>query len=124
MRGDEIALRPIHLPLCDLTMESISSVKPKKPLRPPPRLRTKTGCLKCLQRRKKCDEAKPVCGACQRLHIQCAYRDGSDCSSVSPSASQASPPTRTSVASPVESLSTPSPRDTSLWLRLRGLRTE
>lgn len=38
-----------------------------------PRLRTKTGCHKCRERRKKCDERKPTCEACQRLQFTCVY---------------------------------------------------
>ncbi|KAI9729877.1 MAG: Maltose acetyltransferase [Cirrosporium novae-zelandiae] len=33
--------------------------------------RTKTGCLTCRRRKKKCDEAKPVCQNCVRGHFKC-----------------------------------------------------
>lgn len=43
--------------------------------RPPPRLRTKTGCLTCRRRRKKCDERKPCCQTCERLGLDCQWED-------------------------------------------------
>lgn len=43
-----------------------------------PRLRTKTGCLTCLERRKKCDETKPTCRTCARLHKSCVWRGSTD----------------------------------------------
>lgn len=43
-------------------------------MRPPPRLRTKTGCLNCLRRRKKCDETHPSCSLCTRLDDSCTWR--------------------------------------------------
>lgn len=37
---------------------------------------TKTGCLTCRKRKKKCDEAKPKCQACSRGNFECAgYND-------------------------------------------------
>lgn len=101
-------------------------IKPRKPPRPPPRLRSKTGCDKCRERRKKCDERRPICGACARLQLWCTYRE----LSLHPSASPASPnvsrrdQTPEMLDSPVESLPAISPRSTSLWLRPSGLRTE
>lgn len=38
-----------------------------------PLVRTRSGCLCCRQRRKKCDEQKPKCGACVRLNYACVY---------------------------------------------------
>lgn len=35
--------------------------------------RTKTGCLCCRRRKKKCDEAKPGCSGCVRNNLQCVY---------------------------------------------------
>lgn len=35
--------------------------------------RTKTGCLTCRSRKKKCDETKPWCGACRRSRISCIW---------------------------------------------------
>lgn len=40
----------------------------------PRKLRTKSGCLACRRRRKKCDEGKPVCEACARLRIACTWQ--------------------------------------------------
>ncbi|KAH7021478.1 uncharacterized protein B0I36DRAFT_32328 [Microdochium trichocladiopsis] len=37
------------------------------------RLRTKTGCLTCRQRKKKCDETTPVCGECIRNRRSCQW---------------------------------------------------
>lgn len=39
-------------------------------------LRSKTGCLTCIARRKKCDERRPVCGDCHRLGLKCVSREG------------------------------------------------
>lgn len=39
------------------------------------RLKSKTGCLTCLARRKKCDEVVPQCGHCGRLGLNCVRRD-------------------------------------------------
>ncbi|KAM0426558.1 hypothetical protein ACHAPT_008250 [Fusarium lateritium] len=38
-----------------------------------PKLRTKTGCLTCRQRRKKCDEKSPVCGNCVTVGRECQW---------------------------------------------------
>lgn len=35
--------------------------------------RVKTGCLTCRQRRKKCDERKPVCTGCTRNFLECDW---------------------------------------------------
>ncbi|KAG7806126.1 hypothetical protein KL921_005103 [Ogataea angusta] len=35
--------------------------------------KSKSGCLVCKRRKKKCDEAKPRCGHCQRLGLDCKY---------------------------------------------------
>ncbi|KAI0020720.1 hypothetical protein F4780DRAFT_343561 [Xylariomycetidae sp. FL0641] len=40
-------------------------------------LRTKTGCLTCRKRHKKCDEKVPVCGPCSISSRDCIYADGS-----------------------------------------------
>lgn len=37
--------------------------------------RTKTGCLTCRRRRKKCDECKPGCGNCGRNGLACSWPD-------------------------------------------------
>lgn len=47
-------------------------VRPIQPLRPR-RPRSKDGCLGCRLRRKKCDEGKPVCGACSKLGLLCSW---------------------------------------------------
>lgn len=43
-------------------------------MRAKPRLKSFDGCLTCKRRRKKCDEAKPSCGACQRLYLRCLWK--------------------------------------------------
>lgn len=35
--------------------------------------RTRTGCLSCRQRKKKCDEVKPHCQACERNKLACIW---------------------------------------------------
>lgn len=37
--------------------------------------RTKTGCLVCRKRKKKCDGGKPQCNYCQRLQLECKYEE-------------------------------------------------
>lgn len=37
------------------------------------RARSRSGCFTCRKRKKRCDEARPVCGACRRLDIECQY---------------------------------------------------
>lgn len=41
-------------------------------------LRVKTGCLRCRKRRKKCDESKPICGACKRWAFTCIWPGSGD----------------------------------------------
>lgn len=41
-----------------------------------PRIRTKTGCLTCRTRRKKCDEVGPVCTGCSRNYLECIWPSG------------------------------------------------
>ncbi|EEU37255.1 uncharacterized protein NECHADRAFT_37042 [Fusarium vanettenii 77-13-4] len=48
-----------------------------RPRRPKPVLRVKTGCLTCRNRKKKCDEARPVCAGCLRNKIDCRWPDSS-----------------------------------------------
>ena len=38
-------------------------------------LKSATGCLRCKQRKVKCDETKPVCQRCARADYECVYRD-------------------------------------------------
>ncbi|EAS28826.3 uncharacterized protein CIMG_07572 [Coccidioides immitis RS] len=37
------------------------------------RLRTRTGCLECRRRRKKCDEKRPLCAGCSRNGLRCTW---------------------------------------------------
>ncbi|KAH7367107.1 hypothetical protein B0T11DRAFT_223464 [Plectosphaerella cucumerina] len=52
-----------------------SAPAPKKRIRKPRGrgLRTKTGCLTCRKRHKKCDEKQPVCGPCSIADRECVY---------------------------------------------------
>lgn len=43
------------------------------------RLKSRTGCLTCIARRKKCDEALPKCGDCSRLQLACVRRERANC---------------------------------------------
>ncbi|KAG2414954.1 hypothetical protein HFD88_006142 [Aspergillus terreus] len=44
------------------------------PVRTAPRRRTRTGCVNCSRRRRKCDEAKPFCTGCKRRGDKCQWR--------------------------------------------------
>lgn len=35
--------------------------------------RSRSGCFTCRQRKKRCDETKPICKTCSRLKLQCVY---------------------------------------------------
>ena len=35
--------------------------------------RTRTGCLNCRRKKRKCDEGRPVCGTCRRRSEQCEW---------------------------------------------------
>ncbi|KAL3492461.1 hypothetical protein BJX62DRAFT_250655 [Aspergillus germanicus] len=57
-----------------------SAAEPKsyrRPRRPPAHLRTKTGCLTCRKRRKKCDEQQGTCRNCDRRWLTCRWPSGS-----------------------------------------------
>ncbi|KAI1262806.1 hypothetical protein F5Y18DRAFT_396345 [Xylariaceae sp. FL1019] len=45
-------------------------------------LRTKTGCLTCRKRHKKCDEKSPICGPCSISSRECIYADGPKTNSI------------------------------------------
>lgn len=36
-------------------------------------IRSRTGCLTCRRRKKKCDENRPSCAGCQRNHLECQW---------------------------------------------------
>ncbi|KAF4963126.1 hypothetical protein FSARC_8839 [Fusarium sarcochroum] len=38
-----------------------------------PTLRVKTGCFTCRNRKKKCDESRPICAACLRIKLPCKW---------------------------------------------------
>ncbi|KAH8658039.1 fungal-specific transcription factor domain-containing protein [Xylariales sp. PMI_506] len=40
-----------------------------------PIVRSRTGCFTCRRRKKKCNEAKPVCRGCERNGLQCSWPD-------------------------------------------------
>jgi hypothetical protein len=52
--------------------KSTAKSSPVHHLLKPRRARVKTGCLPCRLRRKKCDEAKPICSGCKRNHLICS----------------------------------------------------
>lgn len=43
-----------------------------------PGLRTKTGCLTCRRRKKKCDEVTPICGGCRNGNRACRWPSQQD----------------------------------------------
>ncbi|EXJ73733.1 uncharacterized protein A1O5_03495 [Cladophialophora psammophila CBS 110553] len=98
----------------------------KRPARPPPRLRTKTGCYTCRARRKKCDEARPICGACRRLEIQCTYGEFTSPTTASRTPPIPSPSARSSTMAehPVDVSSIVPMLHRSLSQKPSGLRTE
>ncbi|KEF62804.1 uncharacterized protein A1O9_00777, partial [Exophiala aquamarina CBS 119918] len=103
------------------------AMKAKKSFRPPPRLRTKTGCSTCRTRRKKCDEAKPICFACQRLNIPCNWRDaalGDSRAPASPTSSSVVPSDAASDMESVVDISMPASLEASIWSLPQALRTQ
>lgn len=44
-----------------------------RPARTRPFARSQKGCTRCRERRKKCDEERPICGACVRLNLPCFW---------------------------------------------------
>ncbi|KAL2818520.1 fungal-specific transcription factor domain-containing protein [Aspergillus cavernicola] len=52
-------------------MNPTTEVSPRPVL---PRKRTRTGCLNCSRRRRKCDEIKPTCTGCKRRGDPCQWR--------------------------------------------------
>jgi transcriptional activator protein UGA3 len=51
-----------------------SSLTAEQPARQYVRSRSRLGCLNCHRRKKKCDEQRPTCGDCKRLHLDCHPR--------------------------------------------------
>ena len=75
----------------------------------PRKLRTRSGCHACRARRKKCGEQKPVCEACQRLHLVCWWppspsEDSMDINTISAPDPQPSEPSRAFSATKHESM--------------------
>lgn len=58
----------ITVPL-PITFSSSSSARSVVMLK----LKSRTGCVPCRQRKKKCDERRPVCSTCSRLCLPCSY---------------------------------------------------
>ncbi|KAI2623313.1 hypothetical protein GGR54DRAFT_47358 [Hypoxylon sp. NC1633] len=54
--------------------------------------KSRTGCIRCKQRRVKCDEVRPSCGSCSRHAVPCLYPNASQVGSQA--ASQVSPSPR------------------------------
>ncbi|KAI1362310.1 hypothetical protein F5Y08DRAFT_312401 [Xylaria arbuscula] len=55
-------------------------------------LRTKTGCLTCRSRHKKCDEKMPICGPCSISNRDCVYADSSNPAAIPIAKPSTSPP--------------------------------
>ncbi|KAF9869570.1 hypothetical protein CkaCkLH20_12963 [Colletotrichum karsti] len=79
--------------------DAAAASAPKKRIRKPRGrgLRTKTGCLTCRERHKKCDEKQPVCGPCSISSRHCVFpqiaQDGTAAGrQASPSVSVTEPP--------------------------------
>ncbi|KAI9727367.1 MAG: hypothetical protein M1834_008438 [Cirrosporium novae-zelandiae] len=60
--------------------------------------RSKYGCLTCRQRKVKCNEQKPTCSHCERLNLQCIWKDPPPTSSNRRRISPATSPPRRSAA--------------------------
>ncbi|KAI0598972.1 hypothetical protein F4775DRAFT_583428 [Biscogniauxia sp. FL1348] len=73
-------------------------------------LRTKTGCLTCRKRHKKCDEKTPICGPCSISSRDCVYADASRPNSIPHTTTKAPPPAPSYVVG--KDAGTPSSRGT------------
>ncbi|KAK6836041.1 hypothetical protein PG987_006536 [Apiospora arundinis] len=63
-------------PIRSLDADGSQPSKPKRQRKSRSRgLRTRTGCLTCRSRHKKCDENLPVCGPCSIANRDCAYSE-------------------------------------------------
>ncbi|KAJ9603675.1 hypothetical protein H2200_011861 [Cladophialophora chaetospira] len=100
----------------------MSAERYKRNVRPPPRLRVKTGCQTCLKRRKKCPEERPVCSTCERLHLECVYKDATP--ATTPDAVHPSPSSTEVVSNATESVTRPPALTMSISIQPQGLRTE
>ncbi|KAF7556453.1 hypothetical protein G7Z17_g1447 [Cylindrodendrum hubeiense] len=49
--------------------------------------KSRNGCQQCRARRVKCNEAKPICGSCQRLELMCIYGRQQPANNAAPSSS-------------------------------------
>ncbi|KIW33279.1 uncharacterized protein PV07_00139 [Cladophialophora immunda] len=87
----------------------------RKPRRRPAHLRTKTGCLTCRQRKKKCDEHPGVCQNCAKRKIDCIWPAKPNSRSNEPS-----PSARGQDASPSPSLATESVDNNNAELQAIG----
>jgi len=96
----------------------------RKPRRPPPRLRTKTGCLKCRERRKKCDERRPTCSACARLQVACIFGDATSGENRQSSETSSPVPAVELVSRSPENWIAHSPLPTSMVIKHGGLSTQ
>lgn len=69
-QGISVDIEPRDQPHCISTGDSGGTMSR---FDTPKMLRVKTGCLRCRKRRKKCDESKPICGACKRWDFACIW---------------------------------------------------
>lgn len=54
-------------------LQKVLGMDSRSTRRKPSYARTKSGCLTCRARRKKCDERKPICSGCARNFIHCKW---------------------------------------------------
>ncbi|CCX11665.1 Similar to Transcriptional activator protein UGA3; acc. no. P26370 [Pyronema omphalodes CBS 100304] len=106
----------------DINSLDLSTTRPTTTCRVKRVQRTRSGCITCKQRRKKCDEVLPVCGDCTRLGLVCQRpiprspqsRRGSVSSTISSSSSSS----ESSISSSTISRRPPYRRDPNLPLSL------
>lgn len=65
---DRICLLPAMVDNPDVSSRSRPALRPRK-------ARSKTGCLCCRLRKKKCDEKRPTCSGCTKLELICMWPD-------------------------------------------------
>ncbi|KAI0153698.1 putative Zn(II)2Cys6 transcription factor [Pestalotiopsis sp. NC0098] len=97
-------MEPSEAPAPGVNTGAVKPAKPKRIRKSRSRgLRTKTGCLTCRKRHKKCDERVPICGPCSISSRDCVYGDEPNPASDGQPIQQAKPGT------PNQPAKTPSP---------------
>ncbi|WZH48204.1 hypothetical protein QYS62_009372 [Fusarium acuminatum] len=54
-------------------MERTSASRPRARAEPAKHKRTRSGCLNCRRKKRKCDEGRPACGTCRRRNESCEW---------------------------------------------------